>query len=229
MTAVLVVGMHRSGTSCLTGCLQRAGLELGEVITWAPFNLRGNRESRVVMGLNEEVLRESGGAWDDPPEAVAWSEQTRARRDGYIDSMSIHARWGFKDPRTLLTLDGWIEALPDASTVGTYRHPEAVSRSLASRSGMERAKAMKLWLAYNTRLLHLHRSSGTPIVCFDWERDRYLESVARLARSLGLCAPDDVGDFYDAGLRNQMVSCDEELPKDVSALLHELDRSAARP
>ena len=46
---VLVLGMHRSGTSCLAGSLQQAGLELGDVFTSNPFNKKGNREHRDVM------------------------------------------------------------------------------------------------------------------------------------------------------------------------------------
>lgn len=45
-STVLILGMHRSGTSCLAGSLQEAGLYLGEVNTAAPHNAKGNRESR---------------------------------------------------------------------------------------------------------------------------------------------------------------------------------------
>ena len=43
MACICVVGMHRSGTSCLTGIMQRMGIELGEVFTENEFNKKGNR------------------------------------------------------------------------------------------------------------------------------------------------------------------------------------------
>ena len=42
---IVILGMHRSGTSCLAGCLEELGLHLGTVITSAPHNKKGNREN----------------------------------------------------------------------------------------------------------------------------------------------------------------------------------------
>jgi len=44
---ILILGMHRSGTSCLAGCLEEAGLYLGDVNLKAGFNKKGNRENRM--------------------------------------------------------------------------------------------------------------------------------------------------------------------------------------
>ena len=65
-----VLGMHRSGTSCLTGSLQEAGLYLGDCHTWNPHNLKGNRENQEIVDINDRVLADNGGAWDAPPERV---------------------------------------------------------------------------------------------------------------------------------------------------------------
>jgi hypothetical protein len=105
--AVLILGMHRSGTSCLTGSLQEAGLYLGAINESAPNNAKGNRENLAIMDLQNEVLAASGGAWDRPPDAVVWSAEHKARRDALIATYPADRIWGFKDPRTLLTLEGW--------------------------------------------------------------------------------------------------------------------------
>ena len=62
MTGVVVLGMHRSGTSCLAGSLEQQGLFLGEVNTSAPWNRRGNRERFDVMNLQGDILEASGGS-----------------------------------------------------------------------------------------------------------------------------------------------------------------------
>ena len=64
--SICVLGMHRSGTSCLTGILQNFGVELGEVFTENPHNKRGNRENSRIVFLNEALLTYNDAAWNKP-------------------------------------------------------------------------------------------------------------------------------------------------------------------
>ena len=70
ITVICILGMHRSGTSSLAGCLQEAMLGLGDVVESAPHNLKGNRENLAIRGLNDDFLAYSNGAWDRPPERL---------------------------------------------------------------------------------------------------------------------------------------------------------------
>lgn len=165
---VMVVGMHRSGTSFLTGSLQQAGLELGKFSAWNPHNLKGNRENLDIVAFNDSVLAARGAAWDNPPKGrVLWSEAEKVRAQELIAEYDGALRWGFKDPRTLLLLDGWWELLPDLQFVGIFRHPTAVAQSLNARGGMPQEHAFTLWQAYNQRLLDLHKQVAFPLLCFD--------------------------------------------------------------
>ncbi|ADE16694.1 conserved hypothetical protein [Nitrosococcus halophilus Nc 4] len=220
--AVVVLGMHRSGTSCLAGCLEEAGLYLGPVNTKAPHNARGNRENRAIMDLNDEVLRANGGAWDRPPAAVRWDESQRRRRDGIIAAYPTHDIWGFKEPRTLLTLEGWLEALPMPSCVGTFRHPTAVAESLLQRNKFAPEKAYALWLAYNRRLLAYWERFRFPIICFDWEPPQYAERLAKIAGKLGLADPPRGSSFFTSALRRHHGRMERELPAEVRALYETL-------
>lgn len=199
---VIVLGMHRSGTSCLAGCLESAGLYLGAVNTQAPFNARGNRENRAIMDLNDAVLAASGGAWDDPPGRVDWCEEHKQRRDEIVAAYPKDTAWGFKEPRTLLTLAGWLEALPNARLVGTFRHPAAVAQSLKHRNAFTEDKSHALWLAYNRRLLALWQIKRFPLVCFDWEPEVYLARVGQVAQGLGLARPEQAAGFFGSELRH---------------------------
>ena len=69
---ICVLGMHRSGTSCVTGSLQQAGLFLGDCHTWNPHNTKGNRENQDFVDLNDAVLAFNNGAWDKPPKKSVW-------------------------------------------------------------------------------------------------------------------------------------------------------------
>ena len=76
---IAILGMHRSGTSCLTGSLQNAGLFLGEHHTWNKHNRRGNRENQNIVDLHDAILEANGGTWDSPPEHVRWRDEHVAR------------------------------------------------------------------------------------------------------------------------------------------------------
>ena len=120
---VAILGMHRSGTSLLAGTLQECGLELGDVNTQAPANDKGNRESWLLIALHEDVLRKAGGFWHRPPtQPVTWTRLHRTVRSLFIEEFLGVPLWGFKDPRLLYVLEGWLEALPALEAVAIFRH-----------------------------------------------------------------------------------------------------------
>lgn len=208
---ILILGMHRSGTSCLAGSLEEAGLYLGEVNTAAPHNAKGNRESRAIMDLQDDLLRANGGEWDAPPEQVVWPPEHRARRDAIIAGYPTDRIWGFKDPRTLLTLSGWLEALPSVRFVGTFRHPLAVAASLYARNQVPVEKSLDLWVAYNRLLLDYQQRFEFPIVCFDWSPERYGQCLQALAPVLNLAVPAEGFAFFESALRRNVAPADDEV------------------
>lgn len=230
---ILILGMHRSGTSCLAGSLQQRGLFLGEVHESRPHNRKGNRENQQVMDLNEAVLAASDGAWDRPPVRLRWDAGLVDRRDRLIESLAADsggAAWGFKDPRTLLTLGFWRERLAGARFIGTFRHPAQVARSLTARDpSMPWSLAIDLWLAYNQRLLAIQESMPFPLVDFDTAPDRYVATVEVLARELGLPGNASVVDeFFEPALRTDAPAECPEIPPAHEAAHAALRRAAAR-
>ena len=211
--------MHRSGTSCLAGSLEQAGLHLGQVNTKAPYNAKGNRENRDIMDLNDAVLSAAGGSWDNPPTTtVHWSAEQVAARDALIATYPTDSAWGFKEPRTLLTLNGWLDALPKARLVGTFRHPMAVAQSLNSRSGLSIERGMDLWLAYNRLLFQVCQERKVSMVCFDSSPPHYARALAELAKQLSLTLPASGFDFFETALRRNSVIQNDELPPTVHEL-----------
>jgi hypothetical protein len=224
---VAIVGMHRSGTSCLAGTLEEAGLHLGEVITEAPHNAKGNRENRSIMDLHEELLVHSGGSWDRPPAKLSWSSEHRSKRDEIIRSFGEAAVWGFKCPRTLVTLDFWLEAIPTLSFVGTFRHPLLVAESLARRNGGELGGWLALWRIYNERLVALHEANAFPMVQFDTDPDTYRRSLDTVIDALGF-RPTSTLTFFEPVLRHHVEPPVTELPTDVARLYAHLCEISAR-
>lgn len=222
---VCIVGMHRSGTSCLAGSLQEAGLHLGDVFRVGRHNLKGNRENGRVMALQEAVLVHGGGTWQQPPEQVSWSDFHRAERDSIIASYNGASIWGFKDPRTLLLIDFWREALPNLMAVGTLRHPRCVAESLQKRGGGSIEEWLDLWVQYNGRLLALHQSEPFPIVRFDLGEQAYRRSLMAAMDRLGLRVPARLT-FFDPLLRHHESSSQFQMPERITRLYEALCRIA---
>jgi hypothetical protein len=225
--ALIVLGMHRSGTSSLTGCLEQRGLYLGEVSQKNPFNSKGNRENSRVMELNNSVLEASGGRWDSPPDEMIWTNDLAAERDALVASLkqSGAQHWGFKDPRTLLTLPFWEEVIPEISFVGTFRHPAAVAKSLNARSGMPLEQGLALWRKYNRRLLALWARNPFPVVSFDAPPGEYIAAIDRAAAVLGLGEPPSSGVFFEESLRHHAGgACGMELGEAERPIYSELCR-----
>lgn len=202
--------MHRSGTSCLAGCLEELGLALGDVNRQAPHNRKGNNENPRVMELQDELLLSNGGDWDRPPQKIRWTDGHRRRLDEILAEYRGRPVFGIKDPRTLVTIDFWRSAVAEPTLVGTFRHPLAVAESLTARNGFTRERGVALWCNYNRRLLRLYQEAEFDLVSFDSEFEEYIASVRAMARGLGLGSPEASLNFFDGSLRHHLhESCAE--------------------
>lgn len=199
---ICIMGMHRSGTSCLAGSLEEAGVYLGEVQRKNPFNLKGNCEHLKIMELHDDLFATNGGSWDNPPQKVEWTAKHKELRDRIISEYAAVPLWGFKDPRALFALDGWLEALPGMTLVGTSRHPLAVARSLERRNKFPLEKGFQIWAAYNRRLLECYARQPFPVISFDLPEDAYRQKLTTLLPLLGLPAPPEKFAFFEADLRH---------------------------
>lgn len=222
-TPILILGMHRSGTSCLAGCLQAAGLFLGEVKTQSTHNKKGNRENIAVMHLNDEVLASNGGSWRNPPANVVWTASQLAEGEQVARMIAREHSWGFKDPRALLTLDGWLSILDKVEFAASFRHPLAVAQSLHRRDpALSIAEGLQLWQAYNERLLSVAARRPIRLIDYDRSGETYLDTVVRIARDLALPEPDAAARFYDDNLRHQTIDEAQPIPPPLAHTYAEL-------
>lgn len=225
---VIVVGMHRSGTSLLTGSLEAAGVHLGPVNHGAPHNRKGNKEHEGIRRLNDAIMARYGADWKAPPHLhvpLHWTNeefaQGRQETQGLVEYGKV---WGFKDPRTIWTLEGWLELFPAARLIGVFRHPVAVCNSLMSRPGslnLSQQAAFTLWEHTNRRLLSLQARLGFPLLHFS-QRDlaaHFMEPLAKFTQQIGLEASP--ASFFEGELVNQKAE-DVPAPDDLRSLFEEL-------
>ena len=145
---VIIIGMHRSGTTLLTKMLESCG------IFWGGKKDEYN-ESIVFQSTNEKLFAMAKATWDNPEpidslfsdprlEEEATSLIRTTLDDGFFNKYFIdqrpfrfqtlvteeHAMWGWKDPRNIFTLPVWIDFFPDARIVHIVRNGLDVSASL---------------------------------------------------------------------------------------------------
>ncbi len=138
---VLIIGSHRSGTSMVARQLSAAGLFIGT-------DLDTNLEPEGFIELNAFLLRSAGGSWDHPAAIrdllsnaelrTAMGELLRRHLEragcaALTGSPSAGRPWGWKDPRTTITLPLWLELFPAARVVLVSRHGVDVAASLQAR------------------------------------------------------------------------------------------------
>ena len=174
---VMVVGMHRSGTSAVTRVVNLLGVPLGRAddIYSAEDNPSGHWESRTLCALNDAILQVFGGFdMSMPPMPRSWlrsrrAEQLRSVMRATFDDVYQGERWLWKDPRICLTLPLWRQVLSDFCIVFVVRDAEAVMRSLHRREGggYPLFYCYALWDDYNRRAVA--GSFGLPVVTVDFD------------------------------------------------------------
>jgi hypothetical protein len=174
-SGVMVVGMHRSGTSAVTRVINLLGVPLGreDDIYTADDNPSGHWESNTLCDLNEMILHVFGGFdMGMPPMPRAWLQSRRAEylrgvMRATFDDVYRCERWLWKDPRICLTLPLWRQVLDDFCVVFVVREADPVTRSLNRREGFPVVYCYALWEDYNRRAVAA--SSGLPVVTVDFD------------------------------------------------------------
>jgi hypothetical protein len=217
---VLVLGMHRSGTSAATRLVNVLGPSLclpGDMVR-GPWNPNGHFESRALMHLDNALLAQMGRTWWYPPpagegyDAVAaaiTTTRTQARR--VFRRVHRGVPWVWKDPRASVLLPFWRAALgPRLAAVVVFRHPLEVAESLERRHGVPLSFGVALWERYN-RLILAH-SAGLPVLVTSYDElmadpVAWTGLAADFLASLGMDLPGRVDRaavtaFVDAELRH---------------------------
>ncbi|MFZ5964860.1 hypothetical protein ACOXXX_18100 [Thalassococcus sp. BH17M4-6] len=159
-TAVMVLGMHRSGTSALGGVLSILGCDRpAQEMKPNASNEQGYFESQVLYGLHNRLLKSAGSSWDDWTEFnPRWFDSPRGAEFRAAAAEALQAEFGtsplflLKDPRICRFVPFWAGVLDDAGcavkVVHTHRNPLEVAASLEKRDGLPRDLGVLIWLRY---------------------------------------------------------------------------------
>ncbi|WP_267355405.1 MULTISPECIES: hypothetical protein [unclassified Methylobacterium] len=190
---MIVLGMHRSGTSLCSQVLSLLGLDMADDVGQHPNNQAGHWERWEIVEFHDRVLRLLGrdywsGTHDFPLPSGWWAQPAvRAIQRELEDFIRTRMRpghpFGFKDPRTARLLPLWtpiFRALNlDPRFVFCVRSPSQVARSLNDRDGLPLATGEYRWAVYNADCWRNLRTEPCTIVYDAWftDPDRTLDRL----------------------------------------------------
>ncbi|MEX0330241.1 MAG: sulfotransferase [Puniceicoccaceae bacterium] len=164
---ILILGMHRSGTSFLANLMQSLGVFIGDDLVGSQKgNPRGHFEARPMLEFHQRLIAARCGdarkAFDEDmlvQESLSQelTAEEKAEAMDLIGAMRREGPWGWKEPRTCLFLHTWLELLPQSRLLMVYRHPLEVQQSMLRRSHWDLAlfpdQAMQSYAVHNQALL----------------------------------------------------------------------------
>lgn len=229
---IVVLGMHRSGTSTITRGLQVMGVGLGDRLMppLEAINKKGFWEDIDFNKLNIEMLNALGIDWHYLAPIEQGDVDALGNKGFFIKAIDLLRQkvgdlptFGFKDPRVAKLLPFWKQVFNHCKFDVTYilvmRHPLSVAKSLAKRDGFDAEKSYLLWLGHV--ITSLAGSTAAKRVLVDY--DRLLQSpdreLIRIAKCTGLeIDPTELQNyktgFLDEGLRHTIYDLDDLLGDD---------------
>lgn len=197
---LIIIGMHRSGTTMITKLLEKLGLFMGE-------KREVNSESVFFHDLNHWMMIQANSAWDSPvPEyfkndfhnsnlqRVIKNHLKGFRRYKYLGKskyfkyksiQDLDITWGWKDPVNTLHLEIWKSVFPEAKILHIYRNPIDIAESLRIREHKVQGRfKLTLTKKLHEKLLTPRRLYNRSVKLFDimegiklWEH--YIEAAFR--------------------------------------------------
>lgn len=243
--AILIAGMHRSGTSALARAVNLLGAEIGEGLLPPKFdNPRGYWEVEAVVALNDECLAHFGLRWDDPwplpegwlddPWTLDWQRRVAHHVTAQFENASLFA---IKDPRLSRLLPAWLVVLQELDiaphVLVSIREPAEVAASMHKRSNMPAPRALLLWLVYTIDAERNSRDVSRAFVRFGQLLTDPDLVLNRIAQQLGIdwlhtvaAMGSEIHSFLEVQLRHHHVAStggkDDSEVQYLAAMVHSL-------
>jgi len=224
-TAVLVLGMHRSGTSAITRMINLLGVDIAEQLEPAnPANIPGHWESRDIILLDDSVLESTGSSWHDwRLFEKSWFQSPASRK---LKSQALNllnsdfqqsSAFIIKEPRICRITPFWLDVLDSFNArsvcVLVIRNPLEVADSLFQRDGFSLAKSYMLWLRYVLDAELETRGVDRVVVTYDDLLVDWRSVARKISSELDITWPtspetaeDEIDQFLQVGYRHHSKS-----------------------
>lgn len=218
---LLVLGMHRSGTSALTRSLNLLGLTAPKtLIKNNDSNVKGHWESLPLSQLNDEFLKLGDLSWSDwklgSMDRIRSKDRRNFKQDlkALLESEFPAGRpCVLKEPRVCRIMDEYLEffnteELPVRAVI-PVRNPLEVIQSLVARNSMKRLDAALLWLRNVLEAVHASKNLKRVFISYPNFVEKPVEQLSAVAEQLQYEYPvkptviaDEIESFINSGLRH---------------------------
>lgn len=244
--ALIVLGMHRSGTSLLTGLLAQVGVQMGKSL-YAPqkgVNEKGFWEHEDIVDTHDELLLALNSQWDDllPLSDRWWESDTSqpfiAKLNNLVKRDFSSANiWALKDPRMCRLLPLWFPIFKAQQVKPSFifmnRNPFEVVASLQKRDGFSKEKALVLWLIHSLSAEQYSRGLQRVFIDFNQVVSDPSGVLMRIEQALSLTFPvtvnsakDRIHSFVSPDLRHHEANeTQREEYQGLSSMAYELHRA----
>lgn len=227
--AIIILGMHRSGTSLLAKAVKSLGVYLGRdehMIGPRDDNPEGFWEHSEIVDIHEKLLNSLSSSWDttEPLPEGWWQSEAAAEsrvrlKEILTRNFSDHTLWGFKDPRTCLLLPLWKSIFQELDIEPYYilcfRNPLNVAASLHKRDRFTQEKSFALWALYALSSLYHTSNAKRMIVRYDGLLEHPIETGEEISRYLDIPYSETERDIMSSlpnrTLRHGVFTTDELL------------------
>lgn len=184
----LVLGMHRSGTSLVSGLLHQSGIIMGTPDNFIPKpnkeNPKGFYENFDFRHINDRLLESLGYVvkeWNTEfkPQSINLLQKIKMQRkmQKILQEYAIkYHKWGWKDPRQMLTCSQWFKAFKATKLdkklkiIFVYRNPLNVAISMQTRGNVKDiAHGLDVWYLYNQTAVNFLKKEQLPCLVFSFE------------------------------------------------------------
>lgn len=204
--AILILGMHRSGTSALAGiCHLLGATPPAGMMETAADNPLGYWESLSITSLNEAIFVSQGCHWFDALTFDSSRIEEADRRELPAHCATVVAQeYGdaallvAKDPRFSLLLDLWLPCFAAmniaVAPVLALRHPAESTSSLRRRDNTPLEIAAPMWLHYTLEAERLSRGRPRAVLSYDRLLQDWRGSLTRIGAEAGIPWPTPLDD-----------------------------------
>jgi hypothetical protein len=218
---IIILGMHRSGTSALTGVLGLLGIGLGlNLMKPTEENPKGYFENQEVNEINEAILWQVDSSWHDlfPLQKDWWKQEgISAFREKALKLIQMEFTgvdtFCIKDPRMCVLFPFWNSIFEELGTKLSYiipvRNPTEVGDSLKRRHGLSIQKGIILWMNHILNAEFYSRSGPRSFVFFEQLLKNPEKTINRISKALGINFPktwqeakNDIEEFLEPSLKH---------------------------
>ena len=177
---LMILGMHRSGTSMLTQWLSACGLNVGERLMGEDTsNKFGHFEDYDFFNFHEQILKANHCTYVTSLEQkLVISDKMIKKAEKLLEDRKDLPQWGWKEPRTCLFMSLWDKLLPDGYAIVIYRHYDEVVDSLYRRESALRKAVKKVYIPARIIELISYRINKT------YHYNKFLEAWIRYNNDL---------------------------------------------